>query len=54
MGKSKPKTPYKEKSDDLSKNHGNTRRYRVRKQQEQETEQELKRFLKEADASQQI
>ena len=51
MGKSNPKQTFKEKSDDLSKNHGTTRRYRVRKQQERETEQELKRYLKESDAS---
>lgn len=54
MGKSKQKTPSKEKNDDLSKNFGQTRRYRVRKQQEREIEEELKKFLKETDAGQQV
>lgn len=51
MGKSKTKTPFKEKADDLSKNHGATRRYRVRKQEEQEKKQELQQYLKETDAN---
>lgn len=51
MGKSKTKTPFKEKADDLSKNHGTTRRYRVRKQEEQEKKQELQQYLKETDAN---
>jgi len=54
MGKSRPKKVYKEKSDDLSKNHDVKRRYRVRKQMEQEKEQELRQFLKEQNASKPI